>query len=412
MTGLDELIARIHPGDVEMRTIGEVTEVRSGWGFPNAEQGESEGEVPFFKVSDMNLRGNELVMARANNYVGRDAIARLRVKPAPAGTVIFPKIGAAVATNKKRLLGVASAYDNNVMGLIPGDELIPRYLLYWMQTVDLSRVSNDSGAVPSIRKSEMQEVRIAVPPLEVQRAIVGILDHFIRLEEVLQAELEARRTQRIALANNVAVALRDQQHEDAQSNRVTLGSVARESVEPVKVRAGQSYVSLGVKWNGEGVLSRDPRSGDSIRATTLYRARSGQLVFNRMFVVEGSFALVPNAMDGAVVSGEFPLFELDTSRVEPEWLLQFLCDPHTLKLIEREVTGTERGSMKSRRRWKADQFRAFEFWLPSLEAQRQTVSVLRSSNALIRSLEGELSARRKQYEYYRDMLLTFEEAAT
>lgn len=408
---MDELIARVAAAGVGVATIGDVAEVRSGWGFPNAEQGMSKGEVPFYKVGDMNLPGNELVMGRANNYVDGDVITRLRINPAPAGTVIFPKIGAAVATNKKRILGVTSAFDNNVMGLVPGESVVPRYLLYWMQTVDLSRVSNDSGAVPSIRKTEMQSVPIALPPLEVQHEIVRILDQFTQLEAELDAELVARRAQRIALINNASVALRDRQLEPSPLGRVTLGSLAQESIEPVKVQAEQKYVNLGVKWNGEGVIAREPRDGNSIKATTLYRARAGQLIYNRMFVVEGSFALVPDGCDGAVVSGEFPLFDLDTSRVEPEWLLQHLCDPHTLGQIEREVTGTERGSMKSRRRWKADQFRDFEILLPSLEAQRETVSLLRLSDALIRALEDELAARRKQHEYYRDRLLTFQEPA-
>jgi type I restriction enzyme S subunit len=261
----------------------------------------------------------------------------------------------------------------------------------------------------NISKPRFMKIRIPVPPIEVQREIVTILDQFTQLEAELEAELEARRAQRIGLANNFVVASRDQPHGPARPERVLLGSIARESVEPVKVQPDRSYVSLGVKWNGEGVLVRDSRGGESIKATTLYRAYPGQLIYNRMFVVEGSFALVPDQGDGAVVSGEFPLFELDTSRVEPQWLLQYLCDPYSLKQIESEVTGTERGSMKSRRRWKADQFRKFEISLPSLEVQQEIVGVLRASNELVHSLEDELAARRKQYEHYRDRLLAFKE---
>src|SRR5699024_8963991 len=124
-----------------------------------------------------------------------DTINRLKISPAPCGTVIFPKIGAAVATNKKRLLVSTAAYDNNVMGLIPGPKLHSSFLLYWMQTIDLAKIANDSGAVPSIRKSQMQVVLIPVPPLEVQREIVRILDTFSNLEAELEAELEARKQQ-------------------------------------------------------------------------------------------------------------------------------------------------------------------------------------------------------------------------
>ena len=179
--------------------MAEVAEIRSGWGFPNVYQGRPEGIYPFYKVSDMNLVGNETVMTAANNFIDETTAKRLGVTPAPAGTVIFPKIGAAVATNKKRLLSLPAAYDNNVMGLIPGRQLNSRFLFFWMQTIDLTKLAHDSGAVPSIRKSEMEKILVPVPPLAEQARIVAILDKFDALvndlTSGLPAEIKARRQQ-------------------------------------------------------------------------------------------------------------------------------------------------------------------------------------------------------------------------
>ena len=58
MNRIDELLAQLCPEGVEFRKLGDVAEVRSGWGFPNAYQGQTSGKYPFYKVSDMNLRGN------------------------------------------------------------------------------------------------------------------------------------------------------------------------------------------------------------------------------------------------------------------------------------------------------------------------------------------------------------------
>ena len=179
--------------------MGELAEVRSGWGFPNINQGSSEGDYPFYKVSDMNRLGNETVMLDANNYITEATARKLGVKPAPAGTIIFPKVGAAVATNKKRQLSRAAAYDNNVMGLIPGSRILSRYLYYWMQTFDLTQLAHDSGAIPSIRKSEAEQVLVPLPSIEDQERIVTILDSFDALVNDLSiglpAELAARRKQ-------------------------------------------------------------------------------------------------------------------------------------------------------------------------------------------------------------------------
>jgi type I restriction enzyme S subunit len=239
---------------------------------------------------------------------------------------------------------------------------------------------------------------------------VRVLDQFSELVGLIASEIEERRAQRAAIVMNTAVALRDSTFGEHALRAVKLGVLARKTVTPIKVEPDQSYVNLGVKWNGLGVLIRKPRRGSEIKAKTLYGVRPGQLVYNRMFVVEGSFALVPPECEDAVISSEFPVFDIDETAVEPEWLLQYLCDPYTLARIEAEVTGTERGSMKSRRRWNQDQFARFDVELPTLERQREIVRVLRSSDNLIESLNAELAARRKQYEYYCDSLLTFEEA--
>ncbi len=184
---------------VRWKAMAEVAEIRSGWGFPQRYQGYSSGIYPFYKVSDMNISGNEIMMMTASNFIDDVTAKKLGVTPAPAGTVIFPKIGAAIATNKKRLLSIPSAYDNNIMGLIPNKELSPRFLLFWMQTVDLTKLAHDSGAVPSIRKSEMEKLLIPVPPLEEQERIVAILDRFDALVNDLTfglpAEIQARRRQ-------------------------------------------------------------------------------------------------------------------------------------------------------------------------------------------------------------------------
>lgn len=181
--------------EIKWKPLKKVAEIRSGWGFPNIYQGQSEGIYPFYKVSDMNSAGNETVMVSANNYVDDVVVKKLGIKLAPAGSVIFPKIGAAVATNKKRLLSVPSAYDNNVMGLIPGEEISPRFLFFWMQTINLSSLAHDSGAVPSIRKSEMEALPIPVPPLQIQAEIIRVLDTFTALTAELTAELTARKKQ-------------------------------------------------------------------------------------------------------------------------------------------------------------------------------------------------------------------------
>lgn len=157
MTRLEKLIEQLCPDGVNFKRLGAVAEIRSGWGFPNKEQGKKQGDVPFFKVGDMNVSGNELYMVSSKNYIDNSTVERLKCKPAPEGTIIFPKIGAAISTNKKRILVCKSCYDNNVMGLIAFPCVESRYLYYLIDSVDLMNFADYSGAMPSIRKSTLEK---------------------------------------------------------------------------------------------------------------------------------------------------------------------------------------------------------------------------------------------------------------
>jgi len=144
---------------VELKKLGTPL---SGGAFPLTEQGKTKAEVPFIKVSDMNSPGNEVYIRYANNYVSRDTLERLRVKAAPAGTTVFPKIGAAVATNKKRLLVQDTAYDNNVMGVVPKDPHHAHYIFAFFLLFDLRWLTRTT-AVPSIKTSELARLPMLKP---------------------------------------------------------------------------------------------------------------------------------------------------------------------------------------------------------------------------------------------------------
>ena len=152
--------------------VKSVAAVESGFGFPLPFQGNTEGDIPFLKVSDMNLPGNEIRVVSWNNAVSKEGLRELKAKSFPEGTVIFPKIGAAIATNKKRILTRESTYDNNVMGIVPiTKELLPSFLYCWLVGFDLSLWASD-GQPPSMRKTVVEQHEIPLPPLAVQQSIL------------------------------------------------------------------------------------------------------------------------------------------------------------------------------------------------------------------------------------------------
>lgn len=127
------------------------------------------------KVSDMNRPGNEveLTSAALEKRVARK-IAEYRC--APPRTIIFPKRGAAIATNKKRISSTWTAFDPNVIGVIGGSELHHGFLFQWFQTFDLKTIT-EPGPTPQLNKKNLEPLIIPVPAtLEEQSEIVAVLD--------------------------------------------------------------------------------------------------------------------------------------------------------------------------------------------------------------------------------------------
>ncbi len=155
-----------HWGIVPLKRLGEF---QGGAGFPDDLQGRIDEELPFYKVSDTNNVGNETYMKYHNNTVSTETANCLRAFIFPKGTIIFPKVGAVLLLNKRRILTRPSCIDNNMMGFMPytGDL---RWLYYWMCGLDLGRLANP-GAVPSINESQLRNIVVPLPPEEEQRTI-------------------------------------------------------------------------------------------------------------------------------------------------------------------------------------------------------------------------------------------------
>ncbi len=157
--------------------LSDVAAVQSGAGFPDRYQGQTDQEIPFYKVSDMNIAGNEREMIYGNNSINTEVRRELGAFLFPKGSIIFPKIGGAIATNKKRLTSRDCCVDNNVMGVIPKPGRVESdFLYYFLLAHDLSEFANDAH-LPSIKKTVVEGWPITLPAtLPEQQRIVGILD--------------------------------------------------------------------------------------------------------------------------------------------------------------------------------------------------------------------------------------------
>ena len=166
--GFDEPWKAIH--------LSDVGEASSGFGFPDAYQGEETSEIPFYKVSDMNLPKNTKIMQQSNNYVSQSTAKKLRVRPFSENAIVFAKVGAAISHERKRIALSPFLIDNNMMAFTPKQKEDLEFIYHLFQKIKLSKYSQ-VGALPSYNASDILDIRTFYPTSGNERKkIVTILN--------------------------------------------------------------------------------------------------------------------------------------------------------------------------------------------------------------------------------------------
>lgn len=324
----------------------------------------------------------------ANAFVSQEVAARSRL--AHPGDVII----ADTSENDEDLAkSVAWLGDEPVAvsnhTLIYTSELNPKFVSYYLRSAQFDREKRRyimGTKVRTISGSAFSKLRIPVPPLPVQEEIVRILDTFTQLEAELEAELEARKQQYEHYRAELLVVPDD-------SNWSTLGELC--TIETGKLNANAA------RENGEYAFFTTAQEVSRIDS---YRWDAEALL------VAGN----ANVGDVKHYVGKFDAYQRTyvltnfSDHVDVKFLFYVLKNG-----LQRYLEG--RTNSAAMTYIVLGTLRDLPVALISLEEQRRIVEVLDRFDALVNDLSvglpAELAARRKQYEYYRDRLLTFGEAA-
>lgn len=367
MSRIDELIAELAPDGVEYRELGDVVRIKNG----KDHKGLADGDVPVY--------GSGGVMRRVDAAV------------AEGPSVLIPRKGS--LGNIFYVEGPFWVVDTIFRTEVDLTLIEPKFLYHQLLTMGLGEM-NQAGGVPSQTQSVLNGLRIPVPPLEVQREIVRILDQFTQLEAELEAELEARRSQyehyRAELIGRSQL-----------GDKMSLGAI--ESLGIVKLGRGKviSKIDIAADPGDYPVYSSSGAGSGEFGRYGLYMFDDERISWS----VDGGgrfFYRHPHRFSVTNVSG---WMTVDTLKLRVKYLYYAL----TVQWEKQSFDYTRKAHPSVIRD-------VYEIAIPPLEEQDAVVVALDAFDALVNDLSvglpAELAARRKQYEYYRDKLLTFEEAAS
>ncbi|MEW6924504.1 restriction endonuclease subunit S [Trueperella pyogenes] len=264
--------------------------------------------------------------------------------------------------------------------------LIPGFLYYSLSSDNFFKFNvqhSCGGKMPRGNKAKILEYRIPVPPLEVQREIVRILDGFTKLEarrkqyafyrdQLLTFTPEGERTKWLPLGELFFM----QAGRAKPSNAITGQRTQTDSI-PV--------------YGGNGIRGYTDQPSDNEDALII--GRQGALCGNVVRAVAPFYAT-----EHAVVTRA-----KDTMQVDQRWAFHLLTQADLNQYATKSAQPGLSVATLSR----------VSVPVPPLEEQRRIVAILDKFDALVNDissgLPAEIEARRKQYEHYRDRLLTFPE---
>lgn len=152
---------------------GAIGQFRGGNGFPLQFQGSTAGDYPFFKVSDMNIAGNETEMIVANNYISESVRKQVGATVFPENTIVFAKVGAAVHLERKKRLLAPSCIDNNMAGLVIDDvEIDYHFIHHFLLSFKLGSLVATT-ALPSLNSSVLREIPVPRPPTKAEQTAIA-----------------------------------------------------------------------------------------------------------------------------------------------------------------------------------------------------------------------------------------------
>lgn len=359
MSRVDELIKELCPNGVVFEEIGAVVEIKNGKDWKT----ERPGKIPVFgSGGQMDVYVQEASCAGPSVLLPRKGSLAVQFVDAPfwnVDTVFYTKCNP--------------------------EQLDIKYFYYVMERVDLSRISTSSTR-PSITQTALKKLVIPVPPLEIQLEIARILDKFTQLEAELEAELEARRKQYVYYREQLLTA------GDSDTKSVMLKDIS-------DMKAGKSIPAAEISDEYSESTPVPCFGGGGMRG---YVAESnqtgGKVLIGRQGALCGNVAWASDDF----YATEHTVVVSAQSELDPRWAFH--------KFIAMNLN--QYASKSAQPGLAVKKLKTLEIDLPPLVRQREVAAILDKFDALVNDistgLPAEIAARRKQYEYYRDKLLSFE----
>ena len=398
MSKIEELLKN---EKVEWKKLGDVCEIKRGCVISKIYLEQHKGEFPVYSSQTRN--NGEI--GRINTYDFDGEYATWTTDGAYAGTVFY-RNGKFSVTN---ICGLIEPKDSK--------KLLVKFIVYWLQIEAKKHVKGGSGN-PKLMSNVVERIKIPIPSIETQEKIVKTLDKFTNYVTELQAELQARTKQyeyyRDMLLSEEYLNKISAKIDGIYNKDVTFKIEKLEdcllNVKKVKWKEMNSslfnYIDLSsVSREFHYICDTDLIKADNAPSRAQQIVCKDDVLFGTTRPLLQRYCLVSEEYDNQICSTGFCVLRANRDKVLPKWLVYQISTSLFLEHLKTYEKGTSYPAISD------SDLKLYKILVPSIKVQEHIVSILDKFDTLVsdisKGLPKEIELRQKQYEHYREKLLSF-----
>lgn len=358
-----------------------------------------DGNIPWIRSGEIDFNR----IFRSERNISQEGLENSSAKLIRPKSVVMAMTGATVA--KVATIEAEMAANQSVCAIETNSQLDYRFLYFYLATKYLQLRNSAQGALTSLNLERIKNIEIPLPPLNIQKEIVTILDSFTSLIDKMKQEVEMRKKQ----MDYYREKLFSFGKEECEWRTLNELFTFKNGINKEKSDFGRgtpiiNYVDV---YRKRGLVKEDITGlvNSNTSEQSRYKCKRGDVFFTRTSETKeevGFPSVLLEDIENCVFSGFVLKATPTTDLLDTHYCKYCFFTYQFRKEVIKSATYTTRALTNG------TSLSKISIPVPSLEKQRQIASILDSFETYISKLEKMIELRQKQYEYYREKLLTFE----
>lgn len=391
---------------IEKYCLRDIAIVSQGFTFSRSYQGKKNLKWNYFKVADIGINPNSKYLANAINTISDITMEEIGALPFSKGSIVFPRVGAALFNNNKKILAQDGVVDDNVLVLTVTDtsKCWYEFLYYYLQGIPLAKWCN-SGLVPVINTKTVLSQMVFLPPLPEQQKIAAILSIQDKVIELKEKLLVQKQQQKKYLMQQLLTGKKRLPGFGGEWKTIHLNEISCR-IETKNTVGNNNVLTISAQYGlinqtefFDKVIASDDKSN-------YYLLSEDEFAYNRSYskgYPYGTIKRLKRYIQG-VVSPLYICFAVNKKLASLDFLEQYF----EASIINREIQSIVQEGARNHGMLNVavDDFFRIKITMPEIEEQKEIAKILSTADHEIDLLQKSIEAEKQKKKALMQLLLT------